>query len=398
MGKLSLTLMSSLFSATLSIFGLTTLNKELKKIQIFSEELQAHENNVANHMPAISIIIPARNEQEHIVDCLESIFAQSYPDFEVIAVDDNSTDNTPQLLQGLKKQLGNKLTVVNATPPKPGWLGKNNALWQGYAAIRSETEWVLFIDADVKLTKVQTLIATLSYVQSQKLDLLSLLPSFRLNNFWTKVITPEITKLYGVVGSNPFKPPKPGSVEEALAVGAFILVKREAYQKVEGHRALRNVVLEDIELARTFRRNGFTTFGFPAPDYLEWEQYENLPDLWESVTKNLYFVGGKSWGNVIFVVGIELVYGLLPFISLGKLALREKKKTPSLLVLSSNILALGLLLGVYAKICLYLKVPLKFILLYPVSVFLSSILLLHSAIKASLGKAVTWKGRKIEVR
>ncbi len=227
--------LSSCCSIIASLTGLIVVDQLSKDGKQVSAQLKKLAKNNCRHLPSLSVLVPVRNEQATIVECLETILSQDYPDFEVIVVDDNSTDQTPHLLHELTKSFPRRLRVIKASPPSPGWLGKNNALWQGYAQDAGASKWLLFADADTRLAPF-TLRAAVSYAEQEKLDLLSLVPKMRLKGFWARLTTPEIGKLYVVAAQNPFRlhPRQPGG----SAVGPFFLVRRQAYKAVDGHRGI----------------------------------------------------------------------------------------------------------------------------------------------------------------
>jgi GT2 family glycosyltransferase len=388
--------LSSVFSIGLSLAGMVGLRKIMQDTQKITDEMKALQPNTT--LPHVTVLVPARNEEKFIETSLHSILNQSYPSFEVICLDDHSTDQTHVILAELARQYPQKLRVLNVPELKAGWLGKTNALWHGYQNINLASEWILFVDADTKVA-VDALCRAILYAQEHKLDLFSFAPRTRLETFWGKMTTPETLKFYTLLAGNPLNPPKPDEVEGASAVGAFILVRRTSYAAMGGHASVKDKVIEDIELARAFRKQGFKTQQTPGLEFVEMGWYQTPQETWEGVGKNLFLVARSSWARVAFVVGVEWLYGLLPFFVLSKrtLSLVAGKnqvvatKTSWLL----NLAAITSVLAFYGYSSKQLGVPAYYGLLYPFSAWVSSTTLIKSAVQTAILKKVRWKDRTI---
>ncbi len=385
----------SSFSIALSAIGFVAERQAMQQARTFGKDLRAVPVTSAENYPPLSILIPARNEEADISACLESVLAQDYPNFEVITIDDNSTDRTGQILEEFARKHPDRLRLINIPAELPeGWLGKNNALWHGYQHVKADSEWLLFMDADSRL-KPDTLRTTIAYARHKGLDLLSLVPSTQTDNFWQRVMIAEVIKFYALAMSNPLHPPKAGSIEEATASGAFILVGREAYKQVDGHKGVRNNVIEDVELARQFRRNGYNTVqqADVNADIITSVMDPGLKGLWFGVSKNLFLVAGKKWSMVAFLVTVEFIYGLLPFI----LLLGGKGGKPQRIFKLANLAACSLILVLNSQLNYDMKVPRRYALLYPLSAVLTSALTVYSAFRVTFRNSVRWKGREVKV-
>ena len=384
-------LISSIFSICLSGLGTVVFWKAQREV------LKPLEFGSVSKFPLVSVIVPARNEQDCIEKCLSSILEQTYPNLEVIVVNDNSTDQTAELIAKIAVRYP-VLKIVNITSPLvEGWLGKTNALWQGYLAARANSEWLLFVDADTSL-KPGALEASLAHVDQEKLDLFSLIPEMKLEVFWFRVMAAELFKFYNFAANNPFYPIKPGSIEEGTAVGPFILARRSAYQLVDGHRAVKNCVLEDVELARQFRVGGYTTKMQLGTGYVEMTPYNDFREAWEGVTKNLFVVAHQSWRVVAYVILVEWLYGMLQIGLLINGTVRgEYLQRGKRLVWWSNLVAVLGVIGLHGAFNREFKVPISYALCYPLAAILTTIAMLDSAIQVTLFKKVSWKGRKVKL-
>ncbi len=395
------TILSSIFSILISSAGIVSIHKAFAQGAEVDRRLENYIStpNTAEKFPFVTILVPARNEAQNIQQCLISILNQDYPEFEIVAIDDASSDNTPQILQELALTYPDRLKLVKANPPVDGWLGKPNALWQGYQVVRSEAEWVLFIDADVKLLP-GILRGAVAYARENKTDLLSITAGLEKEgvSFWHKMLIGEISKFYTLAYLNPLKPPKKGSVEEASAIGIFILAKKYAYDIVGGHGTVKNSIIEDIMLARSFRAKGFTTEQVLGLNYLKTEGYKTLADIWEGVTKNLFTVAHKNWLLVAFIIGGEFIYGIFPFINFFTTLINKSKNwQDKKIAIVLNIISIIFLFGSTNQLNRQFKIPWIYALAYPISAFITSIMLVSSGFKTQLMKKVVWKGRGIEL-
>jgi chlorobactene glucosyltransferase len=375
----------SLFSISTSVAGIITVRKAI------NDTLK--QTNISASLPQelVSVVVPAKNEQDIIAKCVKAVLEQEYNNLEIIIANDNSTDDTAKILDELKND---RMQVLEIQPPASSWTGKANALWQAYKHTDVRARWILFLDADTILEK-NAIKDALHYAKSNNLDLLSLAGSPIWQNVWTPLLMPEIFKFYTIAHNNPIQPAKKNSVEAASAIGTFILVQRTAYEAVGGHGAVKSSIIEDIELAKTFRRHGFKTEQISAPEYLKTLWYESFLELWEGVTKNMFAVADKKWSRILFLLIIEWIYGLVPILILAK---RLSKRDISISTSNFlNYLSVVLIFGCHNEINKGLKIPSKYSLGYPVAAIISSIITLSSAIKMQTGKKISWKGREIEL-
>jgi glycosyltransferase involved in cell wall biosynthesis len=230
-----------------------------------------------NTAPVVSVIIPARNEEVSLGTCLESLVAQVGVDFEIIVVDDNSTDRTPEIAASFPK-----VKVIAAAPPPSDWIGKNNAV--ATAARQARGQWLLFTDADT-VHLPGSLALSLREANKQEAALLSYSPEQIVETFWEKAVMPvifaDLAQRYRPSEvSNPQSP-------AAAANGQYILITREAYDAVGGHASVAADLLEDVALAQAVKRSGRRIFFRYGGDAVRTRMYRNLAQLREGWTKNL---------------------------------------------------------------------------------------------------------------
>jgi hypothetical protein len=232
--------------------------------------------NVTSHPhPEVSVIVPARNEAECLADCLRSLLGQDGPSYEVIVVDDHSTDTTRSIAESFP------LSLISADPLPAGWSGKCNAVWSGAKAARGK--WLLFTDADT--THAPHSIATgLDEASSFNAALLSYSPKQEVHSFAERALMPvifaELAATY-----RPKDVCDPNS-PVAAANGQYLLVRHDVYDAVGGHAAVATAILEDVELAKRVKQAG-GLLRFRVSDVVSTRMYRSFSQMWEGWTKNL---------------------------------------------------------------------------------------------------------------
>lgn len=227
--------------------------------------------------PTISVIVPARNEEVSLADCLQSLVAQTGLTFEIIVVDDHSTDRTRAIAESFPK-----VRVIEAGPLLEGWTGKNNAVTCG--ARQARGEWLLFTDADT-VHLPGSLAAALIEAQENGAEMLSYSPEQIAVTFWEMATLPvvfaELARQY-----SPSKVSDPTS-PIAAANGQYILIRRETYDAIGGHAAIADDILEDVALARAVKKSGRKIRFRYAADRVRTRMYRKYRQLRDGWTKNL---------------------------------------------------------------------------------------------------------------
>lgn len=227
--------------------------------------------------PVVSVIVPARNEEASLGACLESLVAQTGTHFEIIVVDDGSTDRTREIAQSFAG-----VRVIEPAPLPSGWSGKNNALTAG--AREAHGDWLLFTDADT-VHHPGSLARSLAEAQQRGAALLSYSPEQEVHDLAERAVMPVI---FAELASTypPSRVSDPGS-PAAAANGQYLLISREAYAAVGGHAAVANNLLEDVALAGAVKLSGRKIFFRYGGDAVRTRMYRNFTQLREGWTKNL---------------------------------------------------------------------------------------------------------------
>src|SRR5208282_6002435 len=235
--------------------------------------------DTATRQPAVSVIIPARNEEACLGACLQSLVTQAGVAFEIIVVDDQSTDRTHQIASSFSDR---RVRVINPGPLPTGWTGKNNAVIAGSRAALGE--WLLFTDADT-IHLPGSLARSLAEAHRYGAAMLSYSPEQIVKSFWEKAVMPVIfAELAATYRPSQVSDP---SSPAAAANGQYILITREAYDAVGGHAAIAGNLLEDVALARAVKRSGRKIFFRYGGDAVRTRMYRSFAQLREGWTKNL---------------------------------------------------------------------------------------------------------------
>ena len=228
-------------------------------------------------IPEVSIIVPARNEEASLGDCLASLIGQTGAAFEIIVVDDGSTDRTREIAQSFAG-----VRVLSPDPLPNSWTGKNNAVIAGAKVAR--TQWLLFTDADT-VHLPGSLTRALAEAKREGADLLSYSPEQVVVTFAERAVMPVI--FAELAAQYPPQKVRDQSSGIAAANGQYILVRRAAYDAVGGHAAVAAEILEDVALARLFRKAGQRVYFRYGGDSVRTRMYRSWAQLREGWTKNL---------------------------------------------------------------------------------------------------------------
>lgn len=339
----------------------------------------------------VSVLIPARNEAARLGGCLEGLAQQTYRSFEVIVVDDHSSDGTAALAHSYAARLPSLAVLPGAALPA-GWAGKCWACWQ--AAGRAQGEWLLFLDADVQPAP-DLLAAMIAHAEQRQLDLLTLLPLLRMGTLAERLVLPAffalLVALYPLARvSNPRSP-------IAFANGPCLMIRRTVYQALDGHRAVRASILEDTDLGQRVKAAGYPIAAAYAPELIAVRMYQGWASLAEGLSKNAV-AGYRSGGTRSAWVGFrQSLVAFAPGYVLGAGALLgwlwpSSALGPVLIAHGVALLFLALLSwGTLAK-RRYQLAP-WWGLLFPIGTAIYFGLAGWGLLRLRLGRGVTWKGR-----
>jgi glycosyltransferase involved in cell wall biosynthesis len=225
----------------------------------------------------VDVIVPARNEEDCIRLCLQSLVAQQGISFQITVVDDGSTDRTRAIAESFPG-----VRVLSASELKPGNTGKCNALVTGAAG--STAEWLLFTDADT-FHYPGSLAASVQEAESRNVALLSYSPEQEAESWWELAVMPVV--FAELVRTYPPERVNDPTDSRVAANGQYILVRREVYEALGGHQKVANSILEDVELARIFKASGHRIWFRHGAGLVRTRMYRTFRAMWEGWTKNL---------------------------------------------------------------------------------------------------------------
>ncbi len=261
--------------------------------------------------PLLSIIVPARNEEETITESIVSQLKQDYDQIQWILVNDRSTDGTRGEIETLT-QMDKRISVLHIDSLEKGWLGKNNALYKGYQ--KSKGELILFTDADVIFKDSTVLSRAVSVLQAQGLDHLTLAPDIQSQSFWLKSFVSYF--LFGFsFYKRPWKANDPSS-KIGMGIGAFNLITRSAYEEIGTHEKLKHMPDDDLQLGIHIKKHGKRQNLLTALQSLEVEWYRSLKEAFNGLEKNTFAGLHYSIPLVLFAMIGVFCSTVLPFLTL----------------------------------------------------------------------------------
>lgn len=323
-------------------------------------------------LPFISVIVAAKNEEQGIYQSIQSLLDQHYPFFEVIVVNDRSTDQTLPFLTELKEKHRNrsKLKIITVTSLPSGWLGKNHALYQG--SKHANSEWMIFTDGDVLFSK-ETLSKAVHCVLSNQLDHLTIIPE----NIVGTLAYKSFHSYWSILGVWNFIQLK------HAGVGAFNMIRSSVYKEIGTHQALRMATDDDLKLGKQVVQSGFKqNLGF-GKNMIRIQWYENIPQVISGLQKNLFAFMRYNLFLVIFMSVLLFLFHVLPFIG----------------IFFGDFLARSLFLGtliVYTSMYVYNRRFVKdspwFVLSMPLNALIFIYSLARSAYKTLRNGQIEWRG------
>lgn len=342
--------------------------------------------------PRVSIIVPARNEEEFIEQALTTLLALDYDNYEVIAVNDRSTDSTGEIMERISAspQLSQQTREALHAPPNfrvvhhrdlpPGWLGKTHAMWT--AANYATGDWLLFTDADV-LFKPDSLRRALAYAEAVPADHVILFPRMIMKRPGEYMMIAFFHTLF-MFGHRPWKVADP-STNDHMGVGAFNLVRRSAYDAVGTYEALRMEVVDDMKMGKLLKKAGFAQRNVFGGDLISLRWAHGAMGVVDNLTKNFFAVlKFQWWRTIISAFGLAFLnFG--PF--LGVWLAHGWARLP-------YAIALGSIFLVYLGMSQRVAIPAYYFLLHPVSAALCIYTLLRSMGMALWNDGIVWRGTK----
>ncbi len=342
--------------------------------------------------PLISVCIPARNEERNIRRCVEAVLNQDYPNFEIIVLDDRSTDLTPQLLADIASH-DSRLRPISGSDLPAGWAGKPYALYQASASAHGE--WLCFIDADTFLSP-ETLSSCYNKAIETQADMFTIMTFQILGSFWEKTVLPLVMTALSV-GFSPRKVNDP-STKDAIANGQFIMIKRSIYDTIGGHESVKDQIVEDKAISEQVKWNGYRLIVADGMKVAKTHMYTSLPEMWEGWTKNIY-LGLRDQPSLmalgVFGAFLAMVTSLfLPvWPLLGINWYLNGGEWMAVVVVVESLLLWGYLIFIRAKVATNMEISPWYAFTTPLGAAVFGAMMFTSAWKVLSGQGVSWRGR-----
>ncbi len=337
----------------------------------------------------VSVLVPARNEARNIRRCLESLLAQDYPLLEILVLDDNSTDETAEIVAEIARR-DPRVRLLHGQPLPQGWMGKNFACHQ--LAQHARGEWLLFTDADTE-HHPQSVAWALTAAKQNRADLVTLIPRAVTHTFGEALLLPIIP--FGVMGCFPLALGTRLRIPFlTMAIGTFMLFRRETYERIGGHEAVRGEIAEDVVLARRVRKYGGQVLLLDGSEHLDVHFYRGFWETWHGLAKSAF---AALEYRLLPTLLMLLFYGFLflwPFLLLLWGLLQGRMGEPALRLALFQVFLNG---GLWYAVAVRFRLPRIIALLYPLTMALVLLVMLDS-MRMSRFSGIGWKERVYRLR
>jgi chlorobactene glucosyltransferase len=364
-----------------------------------------NKNSSYDLMPKVSIIVPVRNEEKYISKCLDSLLNQKYPNFEIIVINDSSSDGTWEIIQRYTENYEKSLEAINASPIPHGWIGKSWACYQGY--LKATGDIFMFTDADT-IHSQNALSLAVGHLINQKLDALTAIPRLVCEDFWTKITLPVVWSI-SYVRYSPLRANNPNTTT-GYFFGSFYVISRRVYEAVGTHEAVKGEIVEDGALGGIVKKEKFRLKVVRGEHHIRAIWARDLSSLWQGLRRLMIplYYQDKIHASIVTISVFFLLltpYFLLPFsisylaqlIMIGNHTSINDLGIWDAVLIGFSLMAIGLVISssaIQSKHVLY-NSPM-YSLGAPIASFIISLGFISSIIDAKSG-IVKWKGRKYAI-
>lgn len=349
--------------------------------------------NTSKTNPKVSIILPARNEEEFIGKCLDSLIKQDYENYEIIVIDDSSEDSTGKIISEYAKK-NPKIIPVSAKPKPEEWMGKNWACMEGYK--KATGELLLFTDADTRHAQ-NVITLAVSHLNSFNLDALSAIPKLSTFDFWTNITLPMIstflhTRFSALNVNNPKK-------KTGYFFGSFFILKKSTYEEIGMHEGVKQEIIEDGALGKKVKELGYKMKMVRAEHLIEAVWARDRGTLWNALKRlmvPLYLQSGKVAIGIFFAI-VFLLFVPFPIFA-SSVALSAETTSAKMLCITSAIASILIYIGAIIEVKIGLELKLRYALFAPLGSLVVVLGFLSGLLQAKRTSAVTWRGRSYSMK
>jgi len=349
--------------------------------------------NKSTTTPKVSIILPARNEEDFIGRCLESLRTQDYNDFEIIAIDDSSEDKTGEIIEELTKK-DSKIIHVSANEKPQNWMGKNWACMEGFK--KATGNIMLFTDADTKFEK-NVISLAVSHLQSEDLDALTVIPRLRCIDRITKITLPMLsTFLHSRYSALNVNNPKK---KVGYFFGSFFVIKRKVYEEIGTHEKVKQEIIEDGALGKITKESGYALKMVRGEHLIEALYSRSSKEMWNGLKRlmvPLYHQNSASAVGVFFAV-LFILFMPIPLLAYSVIAF-EPSLSFSALLISAIISTITIFSASIMETRMGLDLSIMNSVFAPIGSIIVVLGFLSGILHANKSTAVSWRGRKYSVK
>ena len=336
--------------------------------------------------PLISILIPARNEEANINVCLESLRQQDYPNFEILVLDDSSTDGTADIVAGIAAE-DRRVRLLRGQALPPGWAGKTFACHQ--LAQEARGSWLLFTDADT-VHASSMLRRVLGVALVSRAALISGFPYQRTTSLWQKMALPIMFYFMLLCWMPLWWLQRSRRAMPSVAIGQFLFFSAEEYRIIGGHEAVKSRILEDVWLGREVSRHHYRQLTLDLSSLVSCQMYREFGTMWDGIARWLYTVASLSVVSLVGMMAVVLFLFLAPFfwLAYGLLLTQPDFAWEVMVMLQVAIVFLARFLAGRR-----FSQPKTSIVLHPVGILFLVLVAFYASYQYLMGAGVRWKGR-----
>jgi len=374
-----------LFLAGVWISRLVLVARNMDSVpQISGSEYDVAPTGPSGEVPRVSIVVPARNEEQHVRAAVLSLLQLDYPDYEVIVVDDRSEDATGPILDRLQEEwrargeeLHHRLNVLHVRELPPGWLGKTHAMWK--ASQKASGHWLLFTDADVIFSQ-DALRRAVAFAERNRADHLVLFPTMVMESVGERMMIAFFQSQF-VFAHLPWKAADPKS-RDAIGVGAFNLIRRDVYERIGTYKRMRLEILDDMRLGEVVKHEGFRQRAVFGRDLLCLRWIVGAYGMVRNLTKNGFAILRFSlWFTILAICGLLFV-NAGPFV--GAVMASGYARV-------GYLFAVGAIAAIYVGMSWYSDVSPWLAILHPIGALLFCFALARSAVLTLWDGGIRWR-------
>ena len=345
-------------------------------------------NPKPHNFPKVSIILPARNEEEFIEKCINSLLEQDYKNYEIIAIDDRSDDNTGNIIKKISRE-DSKVVYVLAQPKPEKWTGKNWACVEGFK--KASGELLLFTDADTVHTK-KTISLAVDHLMSEELDALTVIPKMLCLDWWTKITLPVLstflhTRFSALRVNDPSK-------KTGYFFGSFFIIKRKTYEGVGTHEGVKSDIVEDGALGKKVKEQGFKMKMVRGEHLVEAVWARDWATLWHALKRLMIplYIQSNKIAVGIFIAVLFLLFMPFPILAYSTIFVNISESFAVLF--GASLLATCLFyFGSYIDAKKGLSLGFRHVLFAPIGGTIIVAGFLTGIIHARRNDSLTWRGR-----